>query len=75
VALFVTRVAISRRERVIMRKTIKRNLVLNRDTIRALSPPTLGAVAGAKNITVKDTLAECPSDGCTVNCTHATLCA
>jgi hypothetical protein len=58
-----------------MRNTIKKNFVLNRETIRALSMSSLGAVAGAKNVTAKDTQAECPSDGCSVNCTHATLCA
>jgi len=57
-----------------MRKTIKKSIVLNRETVRALSLPSLGAVIGAKNITAKDTLAECPSEGCTINCTHATLC-
>jgi hypothetical protein len=57
-----------------MRKTIKKTVVLHRETIRALSLPALGAVAGARNITAKDTEAECPSDACTLNCTHATLC-
>lgn len=57
-----------------MRKTIKKSIVLHRETIRALSLPALGAAAGGKNITVKDTESECPSDACTLNCTHATLC-
>jgi hypothetical protein len=58
-----------------MRKTIKKHMMLNRETIRALSPPSLEGVGGAKNIPPKDTQAECPSETCTFNCTHATLCA
>lgn len=58
-----------------MKKSTKKSLVLNLETIRALSISSLEVVAGAKNITAKDTQAECPSEACTLNCTHATLCA
>lgn len=57
-----------------MRKTIKSKVVLNRETIRMLRLPALEAAAGAKNITAKDTLDECPTAACTTNCTVLTLC-